>query len=135
MKRITNVMKDVENHYYKQLEWYRLYGVDIERIENQLSEQLNSRVDFTFLYPDKRLMRTLFNSENSATEVYTALETITDNIEVRKIPEDNEVKFVAKTEVFEIHLTLYLSFNKRCWYEEVGTKEVPVYELKCEENE
>jgi hypothetical protein len=134
MRKIEKATKESENFYYKNLEWYRVFGADIDRIENELSAQLGRSINFSLMYPDKKLMYHIFGSNLSATEVYSALEVLSDDISTKKNPEHNEVEFVAKVKDFEVKLTLVLNQNQRCWYEEVGTKEVPAYKLRCEEN-
>ena len=134
MTKIERDMKEVEHIYYERLEWVRVFGAEIDRLEKELSDQLGVKINFMFLYPDKKLMHTIFGSDLSATEVYSALEMMTDDLKTEKNSENNEVKFSAKIRGFDVRLDLMLANNQRCWYEEVGTKEVPVYELRCEES-
>lgn len=135
MNKLEKGMKEAENFYYNQLEWHRVFGAIIEQIENELNAQLGVEIDFMFLYPDKKLVHNLFSTNLTATEIYSVLEMLTDDIKLEKNSDHNEVTFKAEIKGFEVILILYVGINKRCWYEEVGTKEVPVYELRCEENE
>ena len=133
MSKLEKGMKEAEDFYYRQLEWHRLFGAEIDRIEGELEAQIGADIHFMFMYPDKKLIYNLFTSNVTATEVYGALEMLTDDIKLEKNSDNNEVKFTAQIRDFEVTLTLHIGSNKRCWYEEIGTKEVPIYELRCEE--
>jgi len=133
--KMEKEIKQTERQYYIGLEYQRVFGKDIEHLEEKLSLLLQCEINFIFLEESLKLIHNLFGRGLSATEVYSSLEALTDEkIEVVKQPESNEVVFYTKIQYFNIELTLHLGSNQRCWYEEVGTQEVPVYELKCEED-
>lgn len=133
--QIEKDIRSIEHSYYNEMEQYRLFGCDAKRIQQELDHQIGDHVHFIFLSSNKKLMANIFQQNMTATELYAALENITDeSIKVNKNPDKGIIEFYTSKYGLEIEITLFVKGNKRCYWEEIGKKEVPIYELRCEED-
>lgn len=130
-----------EMFYYNNLDAIRMHGVPMDNLVADFLELLKtyitSRRPITNCHYYRKTITFLINDRNiSPRTVVMLLEALEmKNMEIIDKPQLEEVVIEGNISLYDIEATVMIGQSEKCEYIETGSKIVPVYELRCKEDE
>lgn len=141
MSNIQAALKSEENHHYKTLESIRLHGIPMKQIADEFKQLIkpytSNRVPVINQYHNDKMLNILVDDKYiSPRLVLMLLESMDVNIHnTKENPSFDEVLIMGSIGIYRLEVAVMVKHNQNCYYVETGSKIVPTYELRCEEDE
>lgn len=132
MNLIERELKGSEESYYESRESFRVFGYQVRELEQKLGEIFESSLGGLVNPPNLIMLTT--TSSKTVQVALSELEEITDSeISTNVESSTKKVKFKFKFKDLNVELSVEPE-NANCKMVKVGKREVPIYELRCEED-
>ena len=132
MNLVERELRNSEENYYESREAFRVFGYQLKELEQRLKEIFDSSFGGITHPPDLIMLNA--TSSKTIQVTLSELEEVADSDISTKVDSTSKtVKFKFKFKDLKVELNVTPD-NANCRMVEVGKKEVPVYELRCEED-